>query len=308
VQYPSLPSEPRARRFARAPALLLAALVTLAASSLPGHAEVDKGSAAGCPLPAPATSTQDQREALRASVESYLRCAAPSENAASGGGWMFELTPYLWLPAVSGDAAVTGSPPANPDDSFVDVSGDFDFGMLLLFDARKDRWGFFVDLMYVSTSPDATTPGPLFSGFELTSKGLMVETAVAYRVADSKCCSADVFAGARLWFLDNELRFDPGLISEAVFSQDKNWVDPIVGARARVALSEKWFLLFLADLGGFGAGSDFTWQAFAGAGYQISKTWSVKFGYRALGIDFEDGGFVYDVTLQGFILGFGIRF
>ncbi len=293
-----------------APALLLVMLATLCASSLPVHAEVEGGRELAYPLAAADRSAEEPREALRETVESYLRCAAPSKTTGddSGGGWKFELTPYLWLPSVSGDAAVTGSPPANPDDSFVDISGDFDFGLLLFFDARKDRWGFFFDVMYVSTSPDATTPGPLFSGFELTSKGLMVETAATYQVADSKCCTAEVFAGVRLWFLDNELRFDPGLLSEAVFSQDKNWVDPIVGARARVALSEKWFLMFLADLGGFGAGSDFTWQAFAGAGYQISKTWSVKFGYRVLGIDFQDGGFVYDVTLQGFVLGFGIRF
>jgi opacity protein-like surface antigen len=43
-------------------------------------------------------------------------------------------------------------------------------------------------------------------------------------------------------------------------------------------------------------------------GYQISNTFSVKFAYRYLKVKFEDGGFLYDISLDGFQLGLGIRF
>jgi opacity protein-like surface antigen len=62
------------------------------------------------------------------------------------------------------------------------------------------------------------------------------------------------------------------------------------------------------DIGGFSAGSDFTWQVALGAAYDFSKTISGKFGYRYLSVDYDKGGFLYDMKTQGVYLGLGIRF
>lgn len=62
------------------------------------------------------------------------------------------------------------------------------------------------------------------------------------------------------------------------------------------------------DVGGFGVGSDLTWQAFAGIGYGFNPRWSVTAGYRALGVDFQRSWFELDVIMHGPVVGVGLRF
>jgi opacity protein-like surface antigen len=73
-------------------------------------------------------------------------------------------------------------------------------------------------------------------------------------------------------------------------------------------VAEHWTLVSYLDIGGFGVGSDFTWQALVGANYELSKTFAAKFGYRYLGVDYDKDGFVYDMGNSGLYLGLGIRF
>jgi hypothetical protein len=61
-------------------------------------------------------------------------------------------------------------------------------------------------------------------------------------------------------------------------------------------------------IGGFGAGSDLTWDVLAAAGYQWNDRFSLVAGYRALGVDYDKDGFVYDVVQHGPILGAVFRF
>ena len=63
-----------------------------------------------------------------------------------------------------------------------------------------------------------------------------------------------------------------GLTGSAARSGDKDWVDPYVGVRIQHPLNERWTLVGYGDVGGFGAGSDFTWQVALGAAYDFSKT------------------------------------
>ena len=60
------------------------------------------------------------------------------------------------------------------------------------------------------------------------------------------------------------------------------------------------------DVGG--GGSDFTWQALAGANYAISPTMTAKFGYRYLKVDYHRDNFLYDVATGGPNAGIGLRF
>jgi hypothetical protein len=65
------------------------------------------------------------------------------------------------------------------------------------------------------------------------------------------------------------------------------------------------------DLGGFGAGSDFTWNAVGMLGYDFhirSVASTVVLGARALYQDFEDGAFRWDVTQYGPVLGLAFHF
>ena len=69
------------------------------------------------------------------------------------------------------------------------------------------------------------------------------------------------------------------------------------------------------DFGGFGAGSDFTWNALGVFGYEWRfETWQLEalLGARALYQDFEDGSglkrFEWDVTQYGPVVALAFKF
>lgn len=70
----------------------------------------------------------------------------------------------------------------------------------------------------------------------------------------------------------------------------KTWVDPIVGVQLHTQDNGKrWHLQVYTEIGGFGAGSTFTWQIFPAAGVDLTKRASLEVGYRWLDIDYSAG-------------------
>ncbi len=92
------------------------------------------------------------------------------------------------------------------------------------------------------------------------------------------------------------------------FSRTDAWFDPYVGFCARYNLCEKIYLIGKADIGGFGVGSDLTWQASAALGYQLSRNLFAEAGYRFLAVDYHQNGFTYNVRTQGAEVVLGITF
>jgi len=221
--------------------------------------------------------------------------------------WSFEVTPYLWTAGLQGDLSARGRS-VTVDPSFRDLIEDLDFGAMLLAELRYARWGLLLDGLYMKLSKEADTPGPLFSRIDATSEMGMLGPSLGYRAVLTDRFTLDVLGGARLWFVDTELDFEPGVLPGFKVDQSKSWVDPIVGVRLGVQLADRLFFRALGDVGGFGVGSDLTWQAFAGLGYRFDPRWSVTAGYRALGLDFKRGGFELDVIMHGPVVGVGFRF
>ena len=62
-------------------------------------------------------------------------------------------------------------------------------------------------------------------------------------------------------------------------------VDPIVGARVLVEIDPKWTLGLRGDIGGFGAGSEFTWNIVGVVAYRAWENVDLLAGYRALSYD-----------------------
>jgi opacity protein-like surface antigen len=72
--------------------------------------------------------------------------------------------------------------------------------------------------------------------------------------------------------------------------------------------AEHWSAMLYGDIGGFGVGSDITYQAIAGVNWQFAQHFSAKLGYRYLYQDYENNGFVWKMAAYGPYLGLGIRF
>jgi hypothetical protein len=114
----------------------------------------------------------------------------------------------------------------------------------------------------------------------------------------------DALAGARYVRIDVDV--DAGLLP--TFSRDKDWVDPFIGGRFRLDLSEKWAVSLRGDIGGFDVGSELSWNATALLGYRLSERTTAAFGYRHLDIDYEDGDFMFDAQFSGPYFGLSFRF
>jgi opacity protein-like surface antigen len=244
--------------------------------------------------------------------------AYPQTGAATPDGWQFELTPYLWAAGLKGATQVGALPRTSVDVGFDDILDNLDFAAMGSFEARKGRWGLLFDAMYIklSASGEATRTGSGPIGATLTATAdldveqTLLTAAVAYRFTSGPT-EIDALGGLRYTkvAVDGDIGASLfGLAGTVTRSGDKDWVDPIVGVRARHRVADRWWINGYADVGGFGVGSDLTWQAIAGVEYEISKTWSAKGGYRVLKVDYDRGGTVYDMKTSGIYLGLGIRF
>src|SRR5262249_2261027 len=129
-----------------------------------------------------------------------------------------------------------------------------------------------------------------------------------YRLIEKEGGSVDVMAGARFWRLDNSIDLFQGSSTSVAVGQTENWVDPVLGARFRVNFKKGWFANLKGDVGGFGAGSQLTWQIYSGVGKQFKEKYSVLLGYRYLDVDYVNGGFLFDTHMSGLLAGFNIRF
>lgn len=216
------------------------------------------------------------------------------------------VTGYLFGSAIKGQASPTPAvPPADIDLSFSDVLEDLDFGFMTAVEVRKGRWGFVGDLMYSNVSPSATVPGPLPLTGTLDQKSLTLQGNVLYRVHQADGFNVDLGAGLRYWNIKNVATLNPGRIG---FSHRETWVDPVLVARMTAPIDGPWSVTLAGDVGGSGGGSDLTWQLLGTVNYQKNDKFTFRAGYRVLSVDHDQGGFVYDVTMRGPVIGVSMSF
>ena len=106
--------------------------------------------------------------------------------------------------------------------------------------------------------------------------------------------------------MDETLSFTGGVLNGRWFSDSAAWVDAMAGVKGQVHLTPKFYLTGWAMAGGGGA--DIDWDVLAGIGYDFNQRFSTVLGYRAAGIDYQDGSFLMDVVMQGPIIGAVLRF
>ncbi|MCY1364269.1 hypothetical protein D9M69_510660 [compost metagenome] len=174
-------------------------------------------------------------------------------------------------------------------------------------EARHGRFSVFGDIIYTKVSSEAATPLGIVAGrVDATSETFAGLVGAGYAVFQDGRSTIDVVAGARLWHASTEISFSGGLLDGVSGSDGATWVDAIAGVRGRHFLTDS---LYLSAWGLVGAGqADLDWDLAAGVGYEFNHKISAVAGYRALGVDYSNDGFVFDVVQQGPILGLILRF
>jgi hypothetical protein len=223
--------------------------------------------------------------------------ATPARAQTTSEQWQVFVAPYLMGAAMSGSTTVRAAT-VDIDMSASDVFSNLEFGAMGLVVARKGNWGFGADLIWMALG---TTVGDTDVDFN--------QGAFAFYGLRQLSPAADLTFGARVNTLQGALAFKSVGIE---VSQDKTWVDPIVGLAVRSPAGRPVQLRVYGEVGGFGLGSDFTWQIFPTVGIRLGKGASLELGYRWLDLDYASGEgateFRYDVLSQGPVLGFGFKF
>ena len=231
-------------------------------------------------------------------------------SPASQRDWHITWVPaYLWLTGVNGNLGFLGK--TIPIDApFSDVFDKLNIGYMTAFDIRRKRLGVLTDFQYVDLSSDEiSTPfGKFYSSAHTDAQQYILDPEIYSRAIDTPRVSVDVLAGIRYWHLRMNLGLRPGLLPAFNGSDSRDWVDPVMGARFHVNLKKGWFAMLKGDAGGFGAGSQQTWQIYTGGGKEFKQRVSLFLGYRRLSVNYRDGGFIYDVNMNGMLLGCGIKF
>jgi len=239
-----------------------------------------------------------------------LALIAPPPAAAqspAGDTWKVTIEPYILGASMGGTTTVRGEE-ITVDMSASDIFSNLQFGAMGIVVARKGDWGFGGDAIWMALGANGTTPGPV----GVTGSADMSQGAFAFYGLRRLAPYADLFFGGRVNYLSANLRINGPLNVRSV-DGSKTWFDPIVGIQLKTPdTGSRWHAQVYTEIGGFGAGSTFTWQVFPTFGVNLAKWVSLDFGYRWLDIDYSSGEdetlFKWDVLTQGPVLGFGFRF
>ncbi|MFP3921169.1 MAG: hypothetical protein ACLFU3_05610 [Dichotomicrobium sp.] len=257
--------------------------------------------------------------------------------------WTLEVSLYAWLPWLSGDLTIRGRS-FDVSVSPTEIIEHLDWSSLPIWmshaEFRSGRFSVFNDIVYTKLADSgdfaeseleggATLSGNIEADYEQAT----IELGGAYEVWSAYASAAgptaiDVLAGGRYWYQDASVEADidisvelpdlPELSDERVIARSGSvdWIDPFIGARVRQGLAPGHEITLRGDIGGFGVGSDLTWQVIATYDFLLRAgeryVLDGYVGYRALSVDYTQGSgnrrYEFNVLEQGPMLGATLRF
>jgi hypothetical protein len=219
--------------------------------------------------------------------------------------------PYLMFTSMSGTTGIGNLPntficvPAGKVFSYLKIGG------MLYAEVHNDRLAFTSDLFYADLTQDASGKNGVLNG-SATLKQFLWELEGLYRINSW----LELGVGARINNITASVNINVitpvgGINMNS--SKSNTWVDPLLVARLKKVINEKWLFQLRADIGGFGVGSQFAWQLQPDIFYRASKLMEFGLGYRIISMDYnnDSGGgdrFVYDMDEYGPQIRIGFNF
>lgn len=233
-----------------------------------------------------------------------LTCAGPL--VAQSTDWAYAASVYLFAPETEVGA---GTPFGDVEGtlSFSDALDNLDFAFMGAFEASNGQLSFGLDYMLNDLSFENSTQGPAFSGLDTDFKTRILTAYAAYRVYDTQVSQVDLAAGFRWFDAESTFTLSPGNQPGGSSKIEDDWIDPIIGARARFQVSDRWAATIFGDYGGFSSDSE-TWQVLLTADYTLNDKWDLRFGYRYLSVEHDIDGNDFSFDQSGPIFGATYRF
>lgn len=284
-------------------------------------------------------------ETASAQTSDGATVARPSTGASEAAeAWRFQGTLYGWMLGISGNLTARGQT-VDVNASFLQVvqKSDSLAAFMGYFEANKGKVGFYTDLVWAKLGFDrsmafyrnpmpgvqlsATTNTAVTTNLTILEPGGLYEF-TKWAHAPGSFTALDGILGLRYWNMAPEvdlnviggvdvasLGIEYGRTFSIARSGGLDWIDPVIGLRLRHQFTPDQNLMVRGDVGGFGLGSQFTWQAAAiytyswqFSGYALAAL----AGYRALGVTYSQGSGAstagIDAVLHGPLIGVSLRF
>lgn len=257
-----------------------------------------------------ATAQEAQDSTVQDATEVAIADPTPSAPASQDpvglpdDKWHFGVTPYLWFAGTHGTAGFAGRE-ASFHASFGDIFSYLNIGIMGAVEARKDRFVFPVDFLWMKLSDDKGFPESPLPGVQSIKVKIyesILTPKVGYRVVDQEKLKVDGNIGIRYWHLGENLNLQPANVGN---SQSANWVDVVAGARFMLPLSPKAGITILGDAGAGAANVDY--QVAGLLNYKFKPNIIGQLGWRYMDVNYRPGStFVFDGVMSGIL--FGVTF
>lgn len=237
------------------------------------------------------------------------------------GDWRVRATPYMWALGTSGSLTIRNET-VGADTTLIDAmtrSSAFPIAFMGRIDASNGPWSAYGDFAFVRLrfadsflnlrSPTADILVGLSGSGHLRQTLGIGEAGVGYELArfhqttgNANAYTAfDAYAGARYGNMSAKIDLTSFGVAGSQYLGEQQaiivqrnligrlwWLDPVIGLRMRFDSGDRDRFELRGDIGGFGVGSNFSWQTYGG--WSRDFDWNgVKFagliGYRALGLN-----------------------
>jgi hypothetical protein len=224
-----------------------------------------------------------------------------------GGEWHFRAGVSMW------GAAITGTAGNRQTEVDVDAGlGEFfdnsTLGLEFNFEAGTGQWSFLLAGMWMHLGDHPTTPAGLDA--DLDGDYGFLDIAAAYELrrvtVRGKTVALDGLLGLRWTSVSANIEIEEGPTPRPRRDDDKDFVDPYLGLRARWYISELFNLTTTGTVGGLGIGSDLLATGEVMLEYRFDDTWSLLAGYRGFYYDYDDN-FEWNVLMHGPVIGVAAR-
>lgn len=244
--------------------------------------------------------------------------SAEANSTPVHGPWQVDIASYAWAPAINGTINLRGvSAPANARFQQIIDKSDSLFSYMSHIEVHDENFGAFFEPIYIDLGFKA--PKNVFNS-DIKTSLLYLQFGGFYRLAkgtygapeEHKGWSIDVVGAARYTQIDVSATFANSGFSP---SGGIHWAEPLIGLRGSINLSPSIEFSARGDIGGFGLGSQFAWDAQALLGYKFDlfgRAATVFGGWKALAQDYKTGSgkdqFRWNTTLNGPVLGLNVHF
>lgn len=220
-----------------------------------------------------------------------------------------EFNPFLWLPAIGGSF---GSEKVSEDIDVPAAELLSNLRFAFMFNADVSKGKFFASPTYIycklgseevkKTDKNGDPAVVSYPGFAMN----IFELIAGMRLVLDKKFIMDPYLGFR-YTNYSVSGWVEGVLDTTDFSEDANYWDPVLGLRMHYFPHPRVPLTLKTDVGGFGAGSNFSWTTSLQGGYSVSPTVDLLVGFMAYGSDFtEDNELGNQVGLKLNMYGFNL--